>query len=601
MPEAELAALPRTIAELPFFAGGRYPKPDLIGRCRPSGIEMTSGRDLVDRVRDIALGLEAYGLAAGERVALIAESRPDWVFADFAILTKGGVTVPIYPTLAVDQVAYILQDSAVRLAIASNAAQVEKLQAAASRTSCLTTIVTMDPSPDATGPATVVNLADVAAAGHKKILDGWGVAKAYQDGARAVTPDDLATIIYTSGTTGEPKGVELTHGNLAANLAGSQERLHLEDTDVALSFLPLCHAFERMAVYLYLATGVSVAFAESLDTVARDLLHVRPTLMTGAPRVFEKLYARVLEKGREPGGVKARIFNWALDVAARAGRAGGPATSLSWRIADRLVLHKIREAVGGRVRFFVSGSAPLRKDLAELFAGVGAPILEGYGMTETSPVVSVTPPGKIRPGAVGPPLFNVQVRIADDGEILIGGPCITRGYYKKPAETAAAIVDGWLRTGDIGALDEAGYLRITDRKKELLVTSGGKKIAPQAIENAFREHPLIGEVVLVGDGRRFISAMIVPDRARLARETGADVSTAERTAAALARPEIQRAMQATVDAVNAPLAQYEKIKKFLVLPDEWTIASGVLTPTLKVKRRVVEVKYKDEIERLYAE
>jgi long-chain acyl-CoA synthetase len=601
MADPALEALPRTIAELPFFAGGRYPRPGLIGRCGASGTETTSGRDLIDRVRDIALGLEAYGLAAGERVALVAESRPEWVFTDFAILTKGGVTVPIYPTLAAEQVAYILQDSTVRLAIASNAAQVEKLQAASARTSCLSTIVTMDPVPASSGPVKVVTLAEVAAAGHKRILDGWGIAKAYQDGAKAVTPDDLATIIYTSGTTGEPKGVELTHANLAANIAGSQDRLQLDENDVALSFLPLCHAFERMAVYLYLAAGVSIVFAESLETVGRDLLTVRPTLMTGAPRVFEKLYARVLEKGREPGGLKARIFNWALGVAAKAGREGGPGTSLSWRLADRLVLHRIREGVGGRVRFFVSGSAPLRKDLAELFAGVGAPILEGYGMTETSPVVSVTPPGKIRAGAVGPPLFNVQVKIADDGEILVSGPSITRGYYKKPAETAATITDGWLHTGDIGALDDAGYLRITDRKKELLVTSGGKKIAPAAIENAFREHPLIGEVVLVGDGRRFISAMIVPDRARLARESGADVSTPERAAAVVARPEIQRAMQAIVDAVNAPLAQFEKIKKFLVVPDEWTIASGVLTPTLKVKRRVVEARYRDAIDQLYAE
>ncbi len=314
-------------------------------------------------------------------------------------------------------------------------------------------------------------------------MDGWGIAKAFLDEAQRVAPDDLATIIYTSGTTGEPKGVELTHGNLAANVLGSQERLKLDDTDVALSFLPLCHAFERMAAYLYLGTGVSIVFAESLETVGRDLLQVRPTLMTGAPRVFEKLYARVVERGRAAGGLKARLFDWAMGVAARAGRDGGPGTSLSWRLADRLVLSRIREGVGGRVRFFVSGSAPLRKDLAEVFAGVGAPILEGYGMTETAPVVSVTPPGRIRAGSVGPPLFNVQVKIADDGEILVGGPAITRAYFKRPADTAEAIKDGWLHTGDIGALDEAGYLRITDRKKELIVTSGGKKIAPQAIEN----------------------------------------------------------------------------------------------------------------------
>jgi long-chain acyl-CoA synthetase len=596
------STLPLTIAALPFFASGRYPKPDLIGRCSAAGIATTSGRDLVERVRDLGLGLAEVGMRRGDRVAIISESRPEWLFADFAILTKGAVTVPIYPTLSVEQVAYILRESEVRLAVASNAAQVGKLQAAVALAPGLATIVCMDPAPAGPGPADVVAMADTAAMGHRRIMDGWGIAKAFLDEAQSVAPDDLATIIYTSGTTGEPKGVELTHGNLASNVAASQERLKLEETDVALSFLPLCHAFERTAAYLYLATGVSIAFAESLDTLSRDLLAVRPTLMTGAPRVFEKIYARVLERGRAGGPLERRVFDWSMRVAAAAGRSvGGPSASWSWRLADRLVLSRVREGVGGRVRFFISGSAPLRKDLAEVFAGVGVPILEGYGLTETAPVVSVTPPGAIRAGTVGPPLSNVQVRIADDGEILVRGPSVMRGYYRKPAETGEALRNGWLHTGDIGALDEAGYLRITDRKKELIVTSGGKKIAPQAIEAAFREHPLVADVVLVGDGRRFVSAVILPDRAAVAHLTGAPATSPATFITDLGRADVLQAFQAIVDAVNAPLAQFERIKKFSLVPDEWTIASGILTPTLKVRRRHVEARYREMLERLYAE
>jgi len=602
MADPIVAPLPLTIAALPFFVSGRYPKPDLIGRCSAAGIAGTSGRDLVDRVRDLGLGLAHLNMARGDRVAIVSESRPEWLFTDLAILTKGAVTVPIYPTLSVEQAAYILRDSEVRLAVASTAAQVAKLQAAAVLAPGLTTVVCMDPAPADTGRAEILAMADVVTAGHRRIVDGWGVAKTFLDEAQAVAPDDLATIIYTSGTTGEPKGVELTHGNLATNIAGTQDRLRLDETDVALSFLPLSHAFERTAAYLYLATGVSIVFAESLDTISRDLLIVRPTLMTGAPRVFEKLYARVVERGHAGGGLQRRLFDWSMQVAAAAGRAGGrPSASWSWRLADRLVLGRIREGVGGRVRFFVSGSAPLRKDLAEVFAGIGMPIVEGYGMTEAAPVVSVTPPGAIRAGAVGPPLSNVEVRIAEDGEILVRGPSVMRGYYKKPAETLEALRDGWLHTGDIGALDEAGYLRITDRKKELIVTSGGKKIAPQAIEATFREHPLVAEVVLVGDGRRFVSAVIVPDRAAIARLTGATGSSAATFAADLERPDVLTAFQAIVDAVNAPLAQFERIKKFKLVSDEWTIASGILTPTLKVRRRNVETQYREVLERLYAE
>jgi long-chain acyl-CoA synthetase len=595
--------LPATIARLPFFASGRYPATDLIGQCRESGVVATKGRELIDRVRDLSLGLASLGMVKGDRVALVSESRPEWLFADFAILTKGAVTVPIYSTLSADQMGLILRDSGARFAIASTPAQVEKLRAAIRLGGAVTAIVVMDDdAPAAQSGVAVLSMADVVARGHRQILDGWGVAKAYLDEANSVSPDDLATLIYTSGTTGEPKGVELTHGCLAANIVGSDERLHLGDTDVALSFLPLSHSFERMAAYLYLASGVSMIFAQSIDTIARDLLTVRPTMMTGAPRVFEKLFARIVERGHSQGGLKRRMFDWAMGVARRAGQAqadpGASVPTLSWRLADKLVFQRIRAGVGGRLRFAVSGSAPLRKDLAEVFAGLGLPILEGYGLTETAPVVSVTPYGRVRPGTVGPPLSNVEVKIADDGEILVRGPSIMRSYHNRPEDTARALEGGWFHTGDIGSFDEAGFLRITDRKKEMLITSGGKKIAPQAIEARFREHPLVADAVLVGDKRHFASVLIVPDRSAVARLSGAAPEAA--FSAIVDRPDVQAAFRAIVDAVNAPLAQFEKVKKFYVVPDEWTIGSGLLTPTLKIRRSVVESRYRDVIDRLYA-
>lgn len=602
MADEDIAAFPRTMAELPFFVSGRYPKPDLIGRSLPSGIAAINGPDLVDRVRDLGLGLAGLGVGRADRVAIVAESRPEWLYADFAILARGGVTVPIYPTLSVDQAAYILNDGEVRVAFASTSAQVEKLQAAARAAPTLSTIIAIEDGPVGSGPTQVVSMAAVAAAGHRRIVDGWGVAKTFLDEARAVQPSDLATIIYTSGTTGEPKGVELTHGNLAANVAATQERLQLRQTDVALSILPLCHAFERTAAYFYLSTGVSMIFAESMETVGRDLLAVRPTLMTGAPRVFEKLHARIVERAHAAGGLQRRLFDWSMGVAAATGQSGASGRlTWRWRLADRLIFQRIREALGGRVRFFVSGSAPLRRELAEIFAGIGAPILEGYGLTETAPVVSVTPPGAIRPGTVGPPLSNVQVAIAEDGEVLVRGPSIMRGYYKKPEQTAEALRDGWLHTGDVGSFDAAGYLRITDRKKDLIVTSGGKKVAPQPIEAKFREHALVSEVMLVGDGRRFVSALIVPDWTALARLLNEPPATVGGPSDALERPEVIQAFQAVVDEVNAPLAQFERVKKFALVPDEWTIGSGILTPTLKVRRRGVESRYQAVIHRMYAE
>ena len=438
-----IATLPRTIAELPFFASGRFPKPLLIGRCRGESIEALSGRELVDRVRDLGLGLRTLGMTRGSRVALLSESRPEWLLADFAILTAGAVTTPIYPTLSIDQIAFILRDCEASLVVVSTATQLTKVLAAAPDLPALRGIVVMDAADAARqpSPVRVWSLADVVAQGHQQITGGWGVGKAFQDEAKQVAPGDLATIIYTSGTTGEPKGVMLTHGNLVSNIEGVNGVLDLHQEDTALSFLPLCHAFERLVAYVYLANGVSMVFAESIDTVARDLLTVRPTVMTGVPRVFEKLQARILAKGREPGGVKRAIFNWAVRVAEARGRTlprgerPSPWLNVQSTLAERLVFHKIRAAIGGRLRFAVSGSAPLPVSTAEFFYGLGLPVLEGYGLTETSPVLSVMPLEAIRFGTVGPPLPERRDPHRADGEILARGPNVMTGYHHRQRET----------------------------------------------------------------------------------------------------------------------------------------------------------------------
>ena len=608
----EIATLPRTIAELPFFASGRFPKPDLLGRCENGTVVKVSGRELIERVREIGLGLQGLGLAAGDRVLLLAESRPEWLLADFAILASAAVTVPAYPTLSAEQIGAIARDSGSSIAIVSTFALLEKLLAVAPGLPALRLIVVSDPEhADAarsiTAPVPIHIMRDVAEAGAKSIRDGWGVARAFHDRAKAIQPRELATIIYTSGTTGEPKGVMLSHANLLANIEAVAQVLKVSDEDVALSFLPLCHGFERLVSYIYLTNGVSMIFAESIDTVARDIRIVRPTVMTGVPRVYEKLHARVVAKAHEEGGLKRAIFGWASGVAMKRGvtlsaeKKLSPWLALQSAIAERLVFRRIREGVGGRARLLVSGSAPLSPPLAQWFYGVGLTLLEGYGLTETSPVIAAPTLEHVRFGTVGRPLPNVQVRIASDGEILAKGPNVMLGYYNRPEETAAVMQDGWFHTGDIGELDADGYLKITDRKKDLLCTSGGKKIAPQPIEGALRDHEWIGEAILLGDRRNYLTALLVPDFAAVVRQLGVEPPKDQPAAAALlARPDVRARFAEAVEAVNAKLAQFEKIKKFHLLQRELTQAAGELTPTLKVKRRIVEAEFQREIDAMYS-
>ena len=609
----DVAAVPPTIAQLPFFSSGRYPKPDLLGRCENGAIIPTSGREVIERVRDLGLGLQALGLQSGDRVALLAESSPDWLLVDFAILASAAATVPIYPTLSADQVGFILRDSGAAIVIVSTPVQLEKLLAVASSLPALKHVVVTSVADGEVAQARALapglaflTLAELAERGHQAIRQGWGIGRDFHDRAKRVAPDDLATIVYTSGTTGDPKGVMLTHRNLVANLGAITGILDLSEEDVALSFLPLCHGFERMVAYVYLLNGVSMIFAESIDTVARDLKVVRPTVMTGVPRVYEKLQAKVAATAAAAGGLKPKIFGWASRVAlARGGRLGtgrgeSPWLSLKGRLADKLVFSKIRQGVGGRLRFAVSGSAPLNANVAQWFYGIGLPIVEGYGLTETAPVLTVTPRTAPRFGRVGIALPNVELRIAADGEILVRGDNVMRGYFNREAETSEVLADGWFRTGDIGDVDADGYLRITDRKKELLVTSGGKKIAPQPIENELRADPLIFEAIVVGDGRHFPAVLLVPDFAALFLRLGVLRPQDEAGVRALLdRPDVRALFQAAIDRVNAPLAQFERLKKFHVLAHELTLAAGELTPTLKIKRRVVEDKYRRQIEELY--
>lgn len=597
----------RTLANLPFHFAGRYPKPALVGHCRPDGVSSLSSKEFFEKIRDFSLGLTGINVDSGDRVALLCETRPEWVVADLAALAAGSITVPIYPTLPPDRIRYILADAGVSTVIVSNHEQAQKVHSILSKLSKLRRMIVIDAESTEIGSDSVsvdeFSFAEVEEIGHRRLMQEDGLARDFKETAASVLDDQLATIIYTSGTTGDPKGVMLTHGAIVANIVDGDTMITLTDADEALSFLPLCHALERQVAYLYLYKGVSITFAESMDTVARDLIRVRPTLMTGVPRFFEKLHARVLEGVSKASITKQRLFQWALGVGLVRTRAElqSQRPSLAIRlqniVADRLVFSKIRERTGGRLRFVVSGGAPLSVAVGEFFFAIGVPVLEGYGLTETAPVLTVNSEHHPRLGTVGKALPRVELRIAADGEILARGPNLMLGYYKKPEATAEVMRDGWFYTGDIGELDEDGYLRITGRKKELLVTSSGKNIAPQPIEQRLKQNPLVSEAVLLGDRRQFVSALIVPDlvevEARVSIDNDSDV------AILLERQDVRALFEDVVQGVNTELPSYEKIKKFALLDAEFSVASGELTPTLKIRRRVVLERYGEAIDSLY--
>jgi long-chain acyl-CoA synthetase len=605
-----------TLADLPARIAARGPRPALVRRCGEHGFRDWSTTDLIDAVQQGAAGLLATGLAAGDRLAIVSESRPEWILVDLAAQTIGVVTVPVYPTLPAPQVRHILADCGARLAVVSDRIQAAKVQEVRHLLPALELVVILDPGvpPDAPDPraghlglgASVIAYDALAARGRDRLAADPSVGQAIEARRAAVGDDSLATIIYTSGTTGEPKGVMLTHRNMVSNAEAVIPIFRLTTDDVGLTFLPLSHSFERTVVFAYLMAGLTIVFAENIDTIARDLRATSPTLMTVVPRVCEKLQARVLASVAAASAPRQWLFRTALARAVERVRRTGAGADVpapaGWRerLEDRLVFAKVRARLGGRLRLIVTGSAPLLRETGEFFLAAGLPLYEGYGLTETAPALAANHPGRSRLGTVGPAIPGVELRIAEDGEILARGPNVMRGYWNRPADTDAVIRDGWFHTGDIGELSADGFLRITDRKKDLLVTSGGKKVAPQPIEARLKQHPLVAEAVVVGDRRRFPAALIVPAFDVLGERLASLGLPPGERAALVGRADVLGLYREIVDALNRDLAQFEQVKQIALLPAEFTIAGGELTPTLKVRRRVVETRWQDTIERLYA-
>ncbi|HVJ05000.1 MAG TPA: long-chain fatty acid--CoA ligase [Candidatus Saccharimonadales bacterium] len=552
-----------------------------------------SSSDLYRRVMGVVQALRNQGIGHGDRVAILSENRPEWAIADFAILLLGGVTVPIYATLTGDQISFLLHHSGARTAFVSTEAQLAKLRSIQSQT-FVECIILMDQPTPQSGALSMAALMEAGPKQRHPELDAL---------SKAIHPDDLATLIYTSGTTGVPKGAMLTHGNIASNLSLSLQEFDFSlGSDLAVSFLPLSHITARHVDFAVLYRGVTVAYCPFIEDMPKTLRQLHPTIFVAVPRVYEKIHNQVQRSVAR--GFKRTVYRWAMSV----GRthvdtvlAGKRPSSIAWKLANRLFFSKVRAAMGGSVRIFISGGAPLGKELAEWYAQIGILIHEGYGLTETSPVIAVNSPRAHRLGSVGIPLSNIEVRIADDGELLVRGPSVFKGYWNMPEETAAAFDGDWFKTGDIAHLDPQGFLSITDRKKDLIKTSGGKFIAPQPIENSLKSNRFIGEAAILGDRRRFPAVVIVPAFAALedwATESGITFRSRQEL---VGNPRIQSLYEGIVAQVNNNLARYERLKKVLVIPEELSIENGTLTPTLKLRRRHVEARYKEQIERLYSD
>ena len=616
-------ALAVTMAGVPsptrYVSGGPAPERGTVNRLFFDAVERFDGaaalrhkvrgvweaiphRTVLERVRRTALGLRALGIVPGDRVAILSENRPEWAIADYACITSGVTDVPVYATLPGEQIPHILNDSGARMAFVSTPDQARKLSAVRSQIPALTHIIGFAATKDDGCDITLAELETLGA--HD---DSAETARKYRDEALAVSPDALLTLIYTSGTTGAPKGVMLTHDNVHSNCVATEQMIPATPDDLALSFLPLSHIFERMGAYYLFSQGVSIAYAESMDTVPVNMTELKPSIMMSVPRLYEKIYARVLENAVSGGGVRKRIFFWARAVGERwadeklAGREPGAMLAWQYGVATKLVFSKLRERTGGRMRVFVSGGAPLAPSIAKFFYSAGLPILEGYGLTETSPVITANTHEHYRLGTVGRPIRGVEVMIAPDGEILTRGPHIMQGYYNNPEATREAIdPSGWFHTGDIGELDD-GFLRITDRKKDLIVTAGGKNIAPQPIENHVKMNKYVSQAVMLGDRRKFPIMLIVPDWDQLEKWASTQSIVWTSRAELLAMPTIRAKMEKEVRKQLDGLASYETPKKFGWLEHDFSIERGELTPKLSVKRKVVEESYANLIESLYGE
>jgi long-chain acyl-CoA synthetase len=590
-----------TLPSLCLEAITRHNKPNTVSEKRGGEWVRVSSDEFVRRVRHIALGLADLGIQPGERVGLISENRPEWSIADLAVLSAGAIVVPLYTTQAPDQIRFILEDSGARALLISGGRILKHAREGFDGLENLRDIVIFDPK----------SVAGVSGGVALESVEGRGAEidrkdpDAFDRLLGRGRPDDLATIIYTSGTTREPKGVMLTHDNFIANVRSITTGLPISASDVSLSVLPLSHIFERTVFYVFAYVGVAVHYAASFDQVGEFLREVRPTIMTAVPRLFEKVYHRIIKKGTSAGGAKAKIFEWSLAVGQRVAELEDKRrrVPLSLRakhaIADRLVFTKWREGIGGRLRYFVSGGAPLSPTLSYSFLGAGIKILQGYGMTETC-IVCANRPEDNRVGSIGKPFKGIEVEIAEDGEILVRGPNVMRGYYGRPEATLAVMQDEWFATGDVGHIDDEGHIFITDRKKDLFKLSNGKYIAPQQLESLLKQSEFVNQVVVVGSSRKYPAALIVPDWEALKgslRDAGETLAATNEEIAK--QPAAVKMVQHDVTKITAHLADYERVRRVALLPNEFSIDNGEMTPTLKVKRNVIDDRYADLIEQLY--
>jgi long-chain acyl-CoA synthetase len=589
--EPASASTSATLPGLLLHSGDQYRKPDAF-KIKKNGQWLNVSSDqFLSRVEELFFALRSLGVKPGDRVAIFSENRVEWAVTDYAALCAGAITVPIYPTLSAPQVEVLLRDSMPVAVFVSTAALLEKLSSIRAGLG-IRYIVAFDESIYQPGIMRIDTLYEM---GRQFTYD---VPGEFRREALSIDPESVATIIYTSGTTGVPKGAMLTHRNLVSNVQATGEVLPLLPSDLSLSFLPLSHIFQRHVDYACMRAGVSIAYAESVTAVAENMIELRPTFAAGVPRFFEKVYGRIMSEVSRAPAVRRAIFEKAVRLGKECLRDGH--TSVACRAADRVVFQKIRHRLGGRVRFFISGGAALDKEIAEFFCAIGLPIYEGYGLSETSPVISLNTPGATRLGSVGRVVGNQEVKIAADGEILVRGSNVMKGYYRMERETEEALAGGWFHTGDIGEFDADGYLKITDRKKDLIVTSSGKNVAPQAIENRLKTIPYFESVVVIGDHRKFVSALIVPNYdalARLARNHGVAF---DRPSELVRNRKIYELVMNEIDRHTADLSAFEKVKKIAFLEKEFTIDGGELTPTLKIRRSTIEQKYQTTIDQLYA-